>query len=80
MVEVIGTEEFEAWYQDLDEKDTEAVTRVVGLLEARGVALPSSYSSGIEDTRFPLRELRIQSGGHPLRVFSVPSALSMAAC
>jgi hypothetical protein len=36
MVEVIGTEEFEAWYQDLDEKDTEAVTRVVGLLEALG--------------------------------------------
>jgi hypothetical protein len=69
MVEVIGTKEFEAWYQDLDEKDTEAVTRVVGLLEALGVALPSPYSSGIEGTRFPLRELRIQSGGHPLRVF-----------
>ena len=69
MVEVIGTEEFDAWYQDLDEKDTEAVTRVVGLLEALGIALSSPYSSGIEGARFPLRELRIQSGGHPLRVF-----------
>ncbi len=27
------------------------------------------YSSGIRESRFPLRELRVQSRGHPIRVF-----------
>jgi hypothetical protein len=29
MVEVITTDEFNAWYEDLDEDDTKAVVRVV---------------------------------------------------
>lgn len=36
MVEVITTDEFAVWYDELNTADTEAVTRVVGLLEARG--------------------------------------------
>jgi hypothetical protein len=34
MVEVIGTEEFEEWFLELDETGGEAVARVVGPLEA----------------------------------------------
>lgn len=46
-----------------------AVARVVGLLEAKGTTLGFPYSSAIEGSKYPLRELRIQSGGKPLRVF-----------
>ena len=37
-----------------------AVARVVGLLEAKGTTLGFPYSSAMEGTRYPLRELRIQ--------------------
>ena len=39
MVEVEGSQEFEAWFLTLAEKDAEAVARVVGLLEEKGVSL-----------------------------------------
>lgn len=68
MVEVEGTEEFEAWFFALAEKEAEAVARVVGLLGEKGVALGFPYSSEIKGSQ-ALRELRVQSGGHPLRVF-----------
>src|SRR5690349_17006874 len=69
MVEVIATEVFAEWYGDLNEQDTDAVFRVVGLLEARGVALGFPHSSAIEGSSIALRELRVQSGGRPIRVF-----------
>jgi hypothetical protein len=68
MVEVITTDEFNAWYEDLDEDDTKAVVRVVDLLEARGVSLPFPYSSEIKGSKYALRELRVQSRGRPLRI------------
>ena len=68
MVEVEGSEEFEAWFLALADKEAEAVARVVGLLEEKGVALGFPYSSDIKRSK-ALRELRVQSGGHPLRVF-----------
>ena len=69
MIEVLGTDEFEHWFLDLDDSDGMAVARAVGLLEAKGTALGYPYSSAVEGTKYPLRELRIQSGGRPLRVF-----------
>ena len=69
MIEVLGTDEFEQWFLDLNEADSMAVARVVGLLEAKGTALGYPYTSAITTSRYPLRELRIQSGGRPLRVF-----------
>lgn len=69
MVEVVATDEFSDWYGDLDEGDTDAVYRVVSLLEARGVSLGFPYSSAIEGSSYALRKLRVQSGGAPLRVF-----------
>ena len=68
MVEVEGTEEFEAWFLALADKEAGAVARVVGLLEEKGVALGFPYSSGIKGSQ-ELRELRVQSRGHPMRVF-----------
>lgn len=68
MVEIEGTEEFEVWFLALTNKDAAAVARVVGFLEEKGVALGFPYSSEIKGSQ-PLRELRVQSGGHPLRVF-----------
>ncbi len=52
MVEVEGSQEFEAWFLTLAEKDAEAVARVVGLLEEKGVSLGFPYTSDIKD---PLR-------------------------
>ena len=67
-MEIIGTEEFEVWFLDLDQKDAEAVDLVVGLLEEKGVALGMPYSSAIRGSKCSMRELRIQSRRRPLRV------------
>lgn len=69
MKEIIVTDEFRQWYDDLSEDDFDAVNRVVALLEVKGVALPHPYSSAIKGCHYPLRELRIQSHGRPLRIF-----------
>jgi hypothetical protein len=64
------TDEFGAWYASLTESVQDDIDRTVGLLEARGPQLPFPYSSGIEGSRHEhMRELRIQSGGDPYRVF-----------
>jgi hypothetical protein len=69
IAEVVGTDEFVSWYDLLDADDTEAVTRVVERLAQLGVTLGFPYSTAIQGSRYPLRELRVQSGGRPLRVF-----------
>jgi hypothetical protein len=69
MIEVLGTSEFEEWFLRLDDADAQAVARVIGLLEVKGTALGFPYTSAIANSRYPLRELRVQSGGRPLRVF-----------
>ncbi len=68
MVEVLGTNEFESWFLGLGAVDADAVVRVVGLLEAKGLALGYPYSSALAGSRHALRELRVQSAGRPLRI------------
>lgn len=68
MIDIEGTEEFEAWFLALTDSDAEAVARVVGLLEEKGVALGFPYSSAIKGSP-ALREIRIQSRGHPCVCF-----------
>jgi hypothetical protein len=64
------TDEFGEWYTTLIEAVQDDIVRVVGLLEAKGPQLTFPYSSGIEGSRHEhMRELRIQSGGEPYRVF-----------
>ncbi len=72
VVEVVGTAEFEQWFHGLANKEEAAVVRAVDILEQKGITLGFPNSSAIESAKsIALRELRIQSGGHPLRVFYV---------
>jgi hypothetical protein len=55
---------------DLTEGEQEDVTAIVLLLMEQGPQLPFPYSSGIGGSRHAhMRELRVQSGGRPIRVF-----------
>jgi hypothetical protein len=64
------TDEFGAWYEELGEEIQDDIDHMVGVLEARGPQLPFPYSSGIEGSRHDhMRELRVQSGGKPIRIF-----------
>ena len=63
------TDEFEHWWEDLDEYEQESVTSCVLLLEAKGPTLAYPFCSGIEQSKHShLRELRIQHNGRPYRV------------
>lgn len=68
--DVENTDEFAAWWDELSESQQEDVEAIVELLMARGPGLPFPYSSGIQNSRHEhMRELRVQSGGKPIRVF-----------
>lgn len=64
------TDEFAAWWEQLDEDEQDSVDQSVHLLEARGPSLPFPYSSDIRGSKHGnLRELRVQHRGQPYRVF-----------
>ena len=64
------THEFSTWWDSLSEAQQDDTDSVVGLLEARGPLLGFPCSSGIIGSQHAhMRELRVQSGGHPLRIF-----------
>jgi len=68
--EVEFTDEFDEWWNKLSNHDQEHLAAVVRLLEERGPRLEFPYSSGINQSRHGhMRELRVQRGGRPLRVF-----------
>ncbi|MCY3542928.1 MAG: type II toxin-antitoxin system RelE/ParE family toxin [Chloroflexi bacterium] len=70
MWEVEGTDEFAEWWYGLTERQQDSVSRLVARLIQDGPALPYPYSSDIRGSRHRhMRELRVQSGGRPLRVF-----------
>ena len=68
MAEVIATDEFLDWYESLSIKDIEAVLYSVELLAVQGTRLGFPHSSALQGTKYPFRELRVQSHGRPLRV------------
>jgi hypothetical protein len=64
------TNEFGEWYGGLSESQQDDVTAIGLLLIEQGPQLPFPHSSGISGSRHAhMRELRIQSGGRPIRVF-----------
>lgn len=64
------TDECKAWLEALTERDFDAVDFSVDLLIARGPQLDHPYSSQLSGSRHThMRELRVQSGGRPLRIF-----------
>jgi hypothetical protein len=68
--EVEYTNEFAAWWDTLTESEQEDVGAYAKMLEERGPTLRSPYSSDVRKSRHgQMRELRVQSGGKPLRVF-----------
>ena len=68
--DVENTDEFGDWFIDLGNSDQDAIRFSVGLLADKGPNLRFPHSSGINNSRHShMRELRIQSGGKPLRVF-----------
>jgi hypothetical protein len=69
MVRVFATDEFSEWFDDLDQVHVDPVIIAVSKLELDGVALGHPASSAIKGASFALRELRVKSSGHALRVF-----------
>jgi hypothetical protein len=64
------TNEFRAWWDTLTERQQEDVAASVQLLMEHGPQLRFPHSSGVErSTHTHMRELRVQSGGRPLRIF-----------
>jgi hypothetical protein len=64
------TDEFAEWYAGLSESQQDDLTAVGLLLMEQDPQLPFPYSSGISGSRHAhMRELRVQSGGRPIRVF-----------
>jgi len=67
--EIEYTDDFENWWEKLDEDEQESIAACVLLLEARGPMLAFPFSSGIAQSRHShMRELRIQHCGRPYRV------------
>lgn len=64
------TNEFGEWWSGLTDAEQEDISATAGVLMERGPDLPFPYSSGVEASRHEhMRELRVQSGGKPLRIF-----------
>lgn len=67
--EVEYTDEFEQWWNTLDESGQATVDAYVKMLEEFGVALGFPYSSDIKGSEYAqMRELRPQHKGKPYRV------------
>ncbi len=68
--DVEHTDEFAAGFISLAESDQDAIDFTVDLLIADGPGLRFPHSSAIKGSNHArMRELRIQSGGKPLRMF-----------
>ena len=68
--EVEYTDEFGRWWHGLSVAQQNAVVARVELLTEHGPNLPYPYSSEIRGSRHGrMRELRVQSGGRPIRIF-----------
>ena len=68
--EIEYTDEFGAWWNKLSEAQQDRIASAARLLAEKGPSLPFPYSSGVAGSRHEhMRELRVQSGGRPLRAF-----------
>jgi hypothetical protein len=68
--EIEYTNEFGIWWDEISDQEQNDVVAVVNLLAEKGANLAFPYSSGIVGSKYSqMRELRVQSGGKPLRIF-----------
>ena len=64
------SDEFVEWFHGLTGPQRVRITASVTLLESQGPKLDFPYSSQVKGSRFgAMREMRIQIGGEPWRVF-----------
>ena len=64
------TNEFDDWWEQLNDSEQNDIVAVVNLLEEKGTNLGYPHSSGINGSKYPkMRELRVQSKGNPIRIF-----------
>ena len=68
MREIVYTDEFGGWFEELEPRQQEAVIQVVERLNVEWLGLGYPHSSDIKGTKAPLRELRAQDADHPIRV------------
>jgi hypothetical protein len=67
--EVEFTDEFEAWWNGLEESQQIKIDAAIRMLEEYGPDLPFPMSSGVIGSRHShMRELRVQIQGKPFRV------------
>ena len=67
--EVEFTPEFEVWWNGLETFDQENVSYSVSLLTQFGPALARPHADTLKGCKYPnLKELRVRSGGKPIRV------------
>jgi hypothetical protein len=67
--EVEFTDEFEEWWNSLEETEQIKIDAVIRMLEEYGPDLPYPVSSGVNGSRHShMRELRVQVHGRPFRV------------
>jgi hypothetical protein len=68
MVEVLVTDEFLAWFTELDEALARLVDERVTLVEQLGMEAGFPYSSVLAGAKYPLRELRAKASGTKVRI------------
>ena len=70
MIEIEYTDEFEQWWNDLSEKEQKDIANDVKVLGLLGPSLGRPRVDTVKNSAFNnMKELRSQSGGHPIRTF-----------
>lgn len=68
--EIEGTDQFREWLRSLPDDIQDDVEATIDLLEEQGPGLSRPHADHIRDSRHSnMRELRVQSGGEPFRIF-----------
>jgi len=70
MWDVITTDRFDEWFENMDDIDRANIIAGMLLLQEKGPSLPRPYADAVVGSKFSnMKELRIQSKGKPLRAF-----------
>jgi len=70
MWEIENTDEFEEWWNGLDTDEQVDITATVEVLEEKGPKLRRPQVGSINDSvHSNMKELIVQSGGNPIRIF-----------
>ncbi len=68
MNEVMTTDEFEDWFEDLTRSQQQASAKAIERLEGEMLRLGYPHSSKLNGAKLAIRELRFKDGDHPIRI------------